>query len=257
MPGRWQQVSGPDVIHAGPEDGTTPVSVQVGPYLLAPVIYPDAPDGDPGGTRAQLTSVLDQMTDVMRRAGAGTRQIARVTFFLSGLDKRPALNEVWAARFPSGDDRPPHKYIPAELPPGIDVALQVLSLPGERRRELGVPGVVHGDPMTLGARTGPLLTTSRLFVTSEEEAGGGLDELFDRIRRMLDAGGTTIAAVRQLTFFTGDPAMRADIWRRCWDIWKDTPARPEISMSGVPLPGTGFPRVEVLALCPAEGNGHA
>ena len=63
-------------------------------------------------------------------------------------------------------DRPPHKYVQANLVDGMLIAAQLIAVAGRSRQVLEVPGLVHQDPMSLGTVMGDLLTTSRIFAAS-------------------------------------------------------------------------------------------
>jgi enamine deaminase RidA (YjgF/YER057c/UK114 family) len=62
----------------------------------------DAP-GDPAGFAEQFGRALDKILVVVREAGGGPGDVARLTVFVSDLPaylgSRPALREVWRARF--------------------------------------------------------------------------------------------------------------------------------------------------------------
>ena len=239
-----------DAVHE-----SRPAGWLVDDLLFAPLIVA-SPRPDLEGearTIAALRDVLTQMDAFLVAGGAARRDVARVTFFMRDVRERPLLNTVWAEWFPDGDDRPPHKYVPAEHAEGVNVAIQVLALLGRRREVLEIPGVQHGDPMSMGAQLGELVTSSRLF-GSAPELDDQISLLFERARLLLSGADAELAALTQATYFVGSEEIARRVEERWDEHWSGYDVRPAMHVVIADLGGgNGFPRVEVLAL--TRGNG--
>jgi len=141
-------------IYLCPEHSSRPSGVRLGAMLVAPALTSVDPctgrlRGE--GLEAQLRAAFENMILFLKAGGAGPEHVARVTVFLTDLAERQLLNVVWSELYPDPNDRPPHKYVPAALPEGVLATVQVLALPDAPRRVLEIPGLVHQDPMSMGA----------------------------------------------------------------------------------------------------------
>jgi 2-iminobutanoate/2-iminopropanoate deaminase len=224
------------------------VGVRLGDVVVMPFLSPE-PGAAPaeGRTSAQLAEVLGVMDEALAKGGGSRAAVARVTVFLRDVGDRPVLNEAWAACFPEPLDRPPHKYVPAPLPDGVNVALGVLALLGGERVVLEVDGVVHSDPMSLGARIGNVVTSSRLFA-SEADVSAQFDALMGHAAALLSGGGGTLEDLTQLTFFVGSPEIADEVEGRLIAVRQAPTSSPVVHVREASLGGNGYPRLEVLAL---------
>lgn len=234
-----------DPIHDSRSSG-----MRIGNVIFLPFIEarPDETIAVEERTRIQIAEVLTTMDNVLLIAETDRSVVARVTFFMREVRERPILNEVWKSWFPDPLDRPPHKYVPALLPEGVNVAIQVLASVGGKREVLEIPGLEHGDPMSMGARTANIVTSSRLFGLLED-----LDDeitlVLERIGILMKQAGATLDQITQATFFVGTPEIGAVLQQR-WDAhWSTHVHRPHIHMIVTDLGwGSGFPRIEILGL---------
>lgn len=199
-------------------------------------------------TRIQIGDVLTTMDRVLDIAGATRHDVARVTFYMRDVYERPILNEIWRAWFPDPEDRPPHKYVPASLPDGVNVAIQVLGIVGADREVLEIPGVEHGDPMAMGARVANLVTSSRLFGTQadlEEE----ITLVLDRVGIIMEQAGGVADEITQATLFVGSTEIAAVLIERWNAHWEGRAHRPRTHLIVTDLGGgNGFPRIEILGV---------
>ena len=182
--------------------------------------------------------------------GLGLNDVARFTHFLPDLSERLKFNPPWMEWYPDLDDRPPHKYVPSALPEGMLMAANVIALVGAGPRKcLEVPGIVHNDPMSMGALTGNLVTSSRVVTGSRE---GGFAEqtalVFANVDAMFRDGGGSFANVTQVTAFVGDAALREDVERAMLALTPAGQDPPVLHILETNLGGNGFPRLEVLGL---------
>ena len=101
-------------------------------------------------------------------------------------------------------------------------------------RSLEVPGLAHNAPIPLGARVGNLICSSG--IGGKDPASGQLPgdaasqarHAFDNMRRLLEAGGATLADVAKLTVYAKDNSVRDAInaeWLRTFPDPADRPAR--------------------------------
>lgn len=220
------------------------------PFLLARA---EASVEETDRTRTQIAEVLTEMDRVLDAAGATRHNVARVTFYMRDVYERPILNEVWRGWFPDPDDRPPHKYVPAQLPEGVNVAIQVLAIVGADREVLEIPGLAHGDPMSMGACTANVVTSSRLFGTLSD-----LDEeitlVLERVDILMDQAGGGADEITQATLFVGSPEIAAVLTERWNAHWQGHSRRPRTHLIVTDLGGgNGFPRIEILGVLSRPG----
>jgi len=101
-------------------------------------------------------------------------------------------------------------------------------------RSLEVSGLAHNAPIPLGARVGNLLCSSG--ISGKDPSTGQLPPdaamqagaAFDNMRRLLEAGGATLADVAKLTVYAKDDSVRDAInaeWLRSFPDPADRPAR--------------------------------
>jgi 2-iminobutanoate/2-iminopropanoate deaminase len=229
---------------------------------LGPLVYADGlPGADPcdlmlpgDGTEGQLRTALANLDRFLAASGIGDDHLARATFYMSEVDDRSQLNAAWAGRFADEATRPPHKYAPAVLAKGHRVRLQVLAVPGGTRRTLDIPGLKHGDPMAMGAQTGNLVTSSRLFGTHAfTGARAGTPEesaslAFAHAGTLLQRAEANWLDVAQVTAFVGDASYRAIVERELAAVAGRNPVPPRLNVVVSSWAGASAPRIEILAL---------
>lgn len=240
-------------VYSCEEGNAKPSGARISDVVVAPLLEPvdpcsgalAAPDFD-----GQLAAMFRQVERFLSVNGLGLDDMARFTHFLPELSERLKFNPPWIEWYPNPDDRPPHKYVPSPLPAGMLMAGNVIALVGAgKRRCLEVPGVVHNDPMSMGALTGNLVTSSRVVTGSRE---GGLAEqtamVFANVDAMFRDGGGSFANVTQVTAFVGDAAYAADVQREMLALTPTGQPPPVLNVLVTDLGGNGFPRLEVLGL---------
>jgi 2-iminobutanoate/2-iminopropanoate deaminase len=234
------------------EHNSLPAGVRLGPVLFAPVLLsvdPCTGELQGQGLEAQLRGAFENMDRFLKAAGAGREHVARVTVFMTDLSERQLLNVVWSELYPDSNDRPPHKYVPSTLPEGALAAVQVLALLGASRRVLEVPGLVHQDPMSMGALTGNLVTSSRVFAGRRvEDADEHTSILFESVSTLLQQAGGDLTNLTQITAFIGEPRYRDNVEKAWRQIAGESKDAPELHILETNLGGGGAPRVEILAL---------
>jgi enamine deaminase RidA (YjgF/YER057c/UK114 family) len=229
--------------------------VQIGPVVYASRLLPSAGPG--ADLRTQLESVLERVALVIGNAGGGTQDIARVTLFMREVKDRRVLNEVWTRWFPDPARRPPHKYLPAELPAGYAVMADAVAVLHGERRVLTVPGVEHRDPMSIGARIGNLVFSSRLFA-AEESAESQLARLLEHARVLMAEAGGELRDLTQVTVFVSSSGVVDSVkwsWR---DLWADAKAgtEPDLHVVVADLGGSPKPRMEIIGVIPPGRDGN-
>lgn len=239
-------------IYLCPEHNSQAAGVRLGPLLFAPALTSADPCG--GGPRGagleeQLRGAFENLDRFLKAAGAGREHVARVTVFMTELSQRQLLNVVWSELYPDPGDRPPHKYVPAALPPGTLASVQVLALAGAPRRVLEVPGLAHQDPMSMGALTGNLVTSSRIFAGRRvDDADEHTRMVFESVSTLLQQAGGGFANLTQVTAFIGDARYRENLQRVWGEALAGTPALPKLHVLETDLGGNGAPRIEILGL---------
>jgi enamine deaminase RidA (YjgF/YER057c/UK114 family) len=230
-------------------------AMRIDDVVIAPALTPtDASTGGiPQGIEPQIRGVMANLDQLLANSGLTHSDVARVTFFLRDLDQRKLLNDPWEEAFPDPQDRPPHKYVKASLPDGVDVMAQVIAfanLPnGTTRRVLAIDAVVHHDSMSLGAVVGNLLTTSRI---PSGQPGDDADEqtalAFANVDALLKQASASFANVQQLTVLIHDAKYREGVERELGRYLDKQGGAPVLNVLETELGGVGFPRLEVIAL---------
>jgi enamine deaminase RidA (YjgF/YER057c/UK114 family) len=225
-------------------------AIRIGPVVYASRLLPAvAPGAD---LKTQLESVLERVTLVIGAAGGGTQDIARVTLFLREVKDRRVLNEVWSRWFPDPAGRPPHKYLPAEVPAGYAVMADAVAVLNGERRVLTIAGLEHRDPMSMGARTGDLVFSSRLFA-AEEDVESQLARLLEHARVLMAEAGGELRDLTQVTVFVNSPDAVASVERTWPDLWADakTGGEPDLHVVVADLGGSPGPRMEIIGVISA------
>jgi enamine deaminase RidA (YjgF/YER057c/UK114 family) len=260
MPGELSQLTAfvrdPSLAHLVPEArcvvNVIPAHLSVmleaisGPFqeigegvVLRDLVFVPAVNADGDGFEAQLRDGLARLEQVL-----GDATLAHLTVYMADLDDRPTLNRVWAERFPDPQDRPPHKYVPVPLPGSVRVQLQAFGVRGARREVLEIPGMQHGDPMSMGALVGGLLFSSRIWGL-DPATGKTATEPSAQARLAFRNVKTLVQGRRlsQVTAFIGDDDESTA--RAAWEQAFREP-RPRLRFVKVKLPGSTGVRLEVF-----------
>ena len=233
--------------------GVDPVAnaIRIDDVVIAPALTPvDASTGAiPAGVDAQIRGVMANLDQLLANSELTRGDVARVSFFLRDLDQRKQLNAPWEAAFPDPQGRPPHKYVKASLPDGVDVMAQVIAFAGTTRRVLAIDAVVHHDPMSLGAVTGNLLTTSRILSGQPgDDAAEQTALAFANVDALLKQASASFANVQQLTVLIDDAKYGEGVERELGRYLNKQGGAPVLNVLTTELGGGGFPRLEVIAL---------
>lgn len=244
-------------IYLAPEARCIPVGARRGALAIAPELTGSEPAtgtviaGDQG---AQITVALNNMRSFLQAVGGNIDSLARVTFYMPDVDDRTTLNSVWAANFRDESTRPPHKYAPAQLSEGQRVRLHVLAVPDANRQTLKIPGLKHKDPMAMGAMTGNLVTSSRIFGTHAFSGEPAMDAVegtalaFEHASTLLAQTGSDWQQLIQLTAFISEPGHR-ELVEAEWKIHMAANRQsPRLNIVEIQWAGIAAPRIEILAL---------
>ena len=248
-------------LYLDQQHNSLPAGAKIGPVVVAPQILPVDPSSGKvveGDMEAQLRAVFQNMDRVLQAGGAKRGDVARVTLFMRQVSDRTAMNKVYAEWYPDENTRPPHKYVPAELPEGVHATAQVIALPGGGVKDLEIPGIHHQDYMSLGGLCGNLVTSSRIFGTDPATGKGSQDPdehtaiIFNNAGTILKMAGGDWKNVTQMTAFIGDMSL-ADTVKKQWDEHlKGSDAQLhfiETSLGGQSRDGKPMlPRLEMLAV---------
>jgi enamine deaminase RidA (YjgF/YER057c/UK114 family) len=233
-----------------------PAGARLGPLAVAPGLTsadPCTSAQTKGDAEAHLRAAMTNMTAFLTAAGATLDHVARATIYMPNVDDRTAMNAVWSSYYPNEADRPPHKYAPAALQGGDDVRLQVLALPAASRRTVEIPGLKHVDWMSMGARTGNLVTSSRLFGShafTGARAGDAAEAarlVFNHATTLLQRADSDWSRIQQVTAFVNDPSQRDIViaeWRK---IAVGGGQVPRLNVVEWHLAGANTPRIEIVA----------
>jgi 2-iminobutanoate/2-iminopropanoate deaminase len=225
--------------------GPIPDAICIDDLFFAPNIAPEKGDD----FEAQLNSALTNMQTILERAGLTKDAVAHVTVYMPDVNLRPRLNTVWAEWFPNSADRPPHKYVPVDdLPPGQLVRLQVFAVRDAQRQVLDIPGMAHGDPMSMGVRMGDLVFSSRIVGTNTATGTTPPDPheqarlAIDNVRTLLSNAGASPADLTQILAFITDDVDRSALLGALPAV-----GAPPTKFLNAHLPGGATVRLEVIA----------
>ena len=229
--------------------GSTPAGARIGDVLFsAGVTAVDAETGALiGDTAVQMRDAFDNLDRLLSAAGTDRRSILRIGGYLRDLGEKDVLNEEMVRRFPDASRKPVHKYVPASLPPGVATSLQVIARIGVEREIIEIEGIKHNDPISLGAKAGNLVVSSRVQGRLLESASAQAERLIEsHARTVLRHGGGGLQHVTQTTWGIGDPAYAVDIagvMQRYWPV-----KTPDLRIIEADFPHSGLPRLEFIAL---------
>jgi enamine deaminase RidA (YjgF/YER057c/UK114 family) len=249
-------------LYLDQQHNSLPAGAKIGSVIVAPQIMPvDPSSGKIAGDdmESQLRAVFQNMDRVLEAGGAKRGDVARVTLFMRQVSDRTAMNKVYAEWYPDENTRPPHKYVPAELPEGVHATAQVIALPGGGVKDLEIQGIHHQDYMSLGGVCGNLVTSSRIFGTDPTTGKGSQDAdehtaiIFGNAERILKMAGGDWHNVTQMTAFIGGMELAPTVQKQ-WDekLGKNANAKLhfiETSLGGQSRDGRPMlPRLEMLAV---------
>jgi 2-iminobutanoate/2-iminopropanoate deaminase len=85
-----------------------PAASRIGPLLVSSVVAPMNPGTRdvPDDMDSQIANLFTHVGKILEAGGAGWDDVAKMTFFVSTMAFRDAINEPWAQRFPDPDRRP-------------------------------------------------------------------------------------------------------------------------------------------------------
>jgi 2-iminobutanoate/2-iminopropanoate deaminase len=221
--------------------------MRIGPLVFLPAVTTSDVAGQ--DTRTQIDGAFENMERLLEGAGTDHSQVLRIAGFLRDLSEKDLLNQKMIDVFPDPSQKPVHKYVPSVLPPGVEFCLQVIAYDGEERRILEMEGVRHNDPISLGARAGNLLVSSRvqarLEATPEEQTARLLDQ---HARRLLEQEGGGLENLTQAVVGIGDAAYRSAVEREWRKLWPEGSSRPRLDVIQADFPHSPLPRLEFIAL---------
>jgi enamine deaminase RidA (YjgF/YER057c/UK114 family) len=135
---------------------------------------------------------------------------------------------------------------------GYEVMADAVAVLDGERRVLTVAGVEHRDPMSMGARIGNLVFSSRLFA-SEGSVESQLARLLEHARALMTQAGGELRDLTQVTVFVNSPDEVASVERSWRDRWADakTGTEPDLHVVVADLGGSANPRMEIIGVIPA------
>jgi enamine deaminase RidA (YjgF/YER057c/UK114 family) len=229
--------------------GATPAAARIGDVLFsAGVSAADIETGALlGDTQTQMVAAFDNLDRLLTAAGTDRRSILRVGGYLPDLSEKDVLNEEMVQRFPVASRKPVHKYVPAVLPQGVAVSLQFIARLGAEREIIEIEGIKHNDPISLGAKAGNLVVSSRVQGRLLDDAAQQAERLIEsHARTVLRHVGGDLQHVTQTTWGIGEPSYADDIASVMQRYW---PAKmPDLRIIEADFPHSGLPRFEFIAL---------
>lgn len=231
--GRRQRIDVDGLAHRDP----LPNGVRIGDYVFSSVIVPQdlATARTVEGPEAQTDQCFENMRVFIEKAGGGVEDVVLQWVYLSDFTYQPYMVDVYLKAWPEGGYQAARKTF--RYPMNGQIQLQVIGRIGGERSNHEIAGHAHHDPIPLGARVGDLYASSGVSGIDPESADNletaeGVDAQarfgLDNIRRLVEAGGGSLADVGHLTLMVQDyadlPAIDA-AWRRVFPNPTDRPAR--------------------------------
>ena len=128
-------------IYFCPTKNNIAASIMIGDVAVTPALKPiDSCTNSviTGEVADQVRATLENLDFSLEAAGMGRGTIAQARFFMQRLTERVAIDPLWEERYPNPQNRPSYKSVPANLPEGMHVMLQVIAVRDARRRGLEV-----------------------------------------------------------------------------------------------------------------------
>ena len=226
-----------------------PVGVRIGDIVFsAGVTAVDPATGlASGDTTAQMRAAFANLDRVLAQAGLDRGAVLRIGGYLRDLGEKDALNAAMVEVFPDAPQKPVHKYVPASLPPGVNISLQFIARGGVEREIIEIDGIKHNDPISLGARAGNLIISSRVQGRLADDAESQAERLVEsHAHTVLQHVGGDLRHVTQATWGVGEVAYAADIAKVMARHWPSNP--PDVQVTEADFPHSGLPRLEFIAL---------
>ena len=239
-----------EAISTCPDPGSAPAGARVSSIIFGRLtaMHPCTGELQGSSLESQLRYVLENMQTFLSKAGTGLNEVARATLYMNPPDLA-TMNLVWGALYPDPSDRPPHKWVPAALPKGQLAVADVIAVPGAGgRRVIEIESARHGDPMTMAALTGNLVSSSRVIAPRREDPADYTRQIFDNIEEIMALAGGGITNLTQLTAFIGQPEYRLLVEHELTQRLPAGTKRPVLHYVEANLGGVGAPRIEILGL---------
>jgi 2-iminobutanoate/2-iminopropanoate deaminase len=170
------------------------------------------------GAEKQFELAFDNLTALLKMAGAGPDAIGLLTVFIPDRTNRAHINKDWLKLFP-GHDRPARKTNQAPLPKGMEVQLMAAAVVGEKREPLEISGLSHKSVI---APEDP--KDGKLVAGALQQ----IDRCFENMKLMMKAAGGDDSGINHAWVFMKDfayqPAM-VERWVKDYPTFGDRPAR--------------------------------
>jgi enamine deaminase RidA (YjgF/YER057c/UK114 family) len=235
----------PALVYAG----EAPAGVRMGDVVWSAAITAADPETGKvrGDTEAQMRGAFESLDRLLAEAGLDRGAVLRIGGYLRDLGEKDVLNAAMVEAFPDASRKPVHKYVPAALPTGVNVALQVLARSGVEREIIEIEGIKHNDPISLGAKAGNLVVSSRVQGRLMQDAEAQAERLVEsHARTVLQHVGGELRHVTQTLWGVGDAAYGDDIARVMARHWPE--GLPDVQVVEADFPHSGLPRLEFTAL---------
>jgi 2-iminobutanoate/2-iminopropanoate deaminase len=229
--------------------GLMPAGFRIGDIVFSAGVTAADPDTGAvsGDTESQMAAAFANLDRLLAEAGIDRGAVLRIGGYLRDLGEKDVLNHAMVAAFPDAAQKPVHKYVPASLPPGVNVSLQVIARGGVERRIIEIDGIEHNDPISLGAKAGNLVVSSRVQGKPAEDAEAQAERLVEsHAGTLLRHAGGDLRHVTQATWGVGDAAYVEDIATVMQRHWPEK--RPDVQVVEADFPHSGLPRLEFIAL---------
>jgi 2-iminobutanoate/2-iminopropanoate deaminase len=229
--------------------GGAPAGVRIGDVVFGAGVTAADPETGlaSGDTAAQMGAAFANLDRVLAEAGLDRGAVLRIGGYLRDLGQKDVLNAAMVEAFPDAARKPVHKYVPASLPPRVNVSLQFIARAGVEREIIEIEGIKHNDPISLGARAGNLVVSSRVQGQLTDDAESQAERLVEsHARRVLQHVSGDLRHVTQATWGVGDVAYAADIATVMARHWPS--ALPDVQVTEADFPHSGLPRLEFIAL---------
>ncbi|MFN0073058.1 MAG: RidA family protein [Chloroflexota bacterium] len=232
-----------------------PAGIQIGSLVHYPELRGiDFVSGElMDGCEQQIRQALRNAELALEHAGMTLDNVAQVTVYLRDLEGHPVLNKVWPEFFPDAQDRPPHKYLPAALPDRILAQVHVTAVRGVRRTVLEIPGMKHGDPMSMGVRIGGYIFSSRIVGTDTKTGAMPEDPseqarlAFQNVQTLLKQANASVPCISQVNAFIPAARYRAVVEDAFTAMFPEAATAPKLNVLQVDLPPGAVVRLEIAA----------
>ena len=188
----------------------------------------------PADPSVQFDLAFKNLQTLLEASGVGPEQVGLITYYIPDASYRRFINKAWRQYYP-GLKRPARKTNQVALPEGMAVQLQAIACAGASSKQIEIPGLLHKDPLPMGAQVGSMVFSSVIggqdpktgdFETAPEAQ---IERAFDNMRVFMEQAGGGLDHINHVWVFLQEnfkyQEFMVDVWVKAFPDEKSRPAR--------------------------------